>query len=208
MALSQIGDAVVVETGGGPLTAQSRAWDALACKLGLAAGDYRRPIWLYMTSLFHAPDASHSRVRMTAAQAWADGGVPNPWATAAGASGWFYDAERTCADSFSAHRARCARRERCANVGLVYSLPTHAWRQFPRLTCLRPNTRSGSSLAQVLEEAHVPYEVNCWWHPLLGDDAASLERLNRYQVLVLPGVDCFSDAQRDAVRAFQAPEDA
>ena len=48
------------------------------------------------------------------------------------------------------------------------------------------------------------YEVNCWWHPLLGDDRVSLKRLSRYQVLILPGVDCFSDAQREAVRAFQA----
>ena len=32
----------------------------------------------------------------------------------------------------------------------------------------------------------------------------SLQRLEQYQLLVLPGVDCFSDVQREAVRRFQA----
>ena len=205
VALSQISDAVVVETGGGPLTPQSRAWDALASKLSLAAGQYRRPVWLYMTSLFHAAEAARSRLRLTAAQAWADGGVPNPWATAAGASGWFYDAEAHLCQFIQRHRALFARRERCANVGLVYSLPTHAWRQFRAFNLAPAAYRQWFvGWAQLLEEAHVPYEVNCWSHPLLGADRDALARLQRYQVLVLPGVDCFSDAQRDAVRVFQA----
>ena len=205
VALSQISDVVVAETGGGPLTAQHRAWDALSSKLGLAAGEYRRPVWLYMTSLFHAPEAARSRLRMTAAQAWADGGVPSPWATAAGASGWFYDTEAQLSRFVQKNRALFARRDRCANVGLVYSLPTHAW-QKSRAFNLSSGSYSQSFVAwaQLLEQARVAYEVSCWWHPLLGDDRVSLERLKRYQVLVLPGVDCFSDTQREAVRAFQA----
>jgi hypothetical protein len=205
VALSQIGDMVGVEAGGRPLTAQNRAWDSLATKLGAAAGEYRRPVWLYLTSLFHASEAARSRLRSTAAQAWADGGVPTPWATMPGASGWFYDAEAGLCRFVQRHRALFARRERCANVGLVFSLPTHAWRKFPAL-----NLTPGACVqwfgiwARLLEEAHIPYEVNCWWDPLLGNDAASLARLARYQVLVLPGVDCFTDAQRDAVRALQA----
>jgi len=205
VAVSQISHAAVVETGGAPLTPRNRAWDALATKLPMAAGDYRRPVWLYMTSLFHAAEAGRSRLRLNAAQAWADGGVPNPWATAAGASGWFYDGEAAMCRFIQKHRALFARRERVANVGLVYSLPTLAWRQF-RAFNLSANTQRERFVAwaQLLEEAHVPYEVNCWWHPLLGDDRTAMDRLNRYQVLVLPGVDCFSDAQRAAVRAFQA----
>jgi len=205
VALSSISDAAVVETGGAPLTPRNRAWDALATKLPMAAGGYRRPVWLYMTSLFHAPEASQSRLRLNTAQAWADGGVPNPWATAAGASGWFYDGEAAMGRFIQQHRALFSRRQRVANVGLVYSLPTLAWRQF-RAFNLAPNTQRMwfATWAQLLEEAHVSYEANCWSHPLLGDDRIALERLNRYQVLILPGVDCFSDAQRDAVRAFQA----
>lgn len=205
VALSQVSDAAVVETGGGPFTARNRAWDALATKLPLAAGEYRRPVWLYMTSLFHAAAAGQSRLCLNIAQAWADGGVPCPWATAAGASGWFYDREATFAQFIQHHRALFSRRDRVANVGLVYSLPTHAWRQF-RAFNLSPNTYRQwfVAWAQLLEETHVPYEVNCWWHPLLGDDRVSLERLNRYQVLILPGIDCFTDAQREAVRTFQS----
>ena len=205
VALSQVSDAAVVETGGSALTPRNRVWDALATKLPMAAGEYRRPVWLYMTSLFHAPEASQSRLRLNIAQAWADGGVPNPWATAAGASGWYYDGEAAMSRFVQRHREMFSRRDRVANVGLVYSLPTHAWRQF-RAFNMFPKTYQQwfVACAQLLEEAHIPYEVNCWWHPLLGDDRDSLERLNRYQVLVLPGVDCFSEAQREAVRAFQA----
>lgn len=205
VALSQIGDAAAVETGAGPLTSQQRAWDALASKTPLAAGEYRRPVWLYMTSLFHAPEAARSRLRMTAAQAWADGGIPTPWATAPGSSGWFYDTEAHLCRFVQKHRALFARRDRSANVALVYSLPTHAWRSF-RAFKLSSDAyaRWYVAWAQLLEEAHIPYEINCWWHPLLGDDRVSLGRLDRHQVLILPGVDCFTDGQRQAVRAFQA----
>jgi hypothetical protein len=158
-----------------------------------------------MTSLFHAPEASQTRLRLNVAQAWADGGVPNPWATAAGASGWYYDGEASMSRFVQRHRETFARRERVANVGLVYSLPTLAWRQFRALNLMpRAYTQWFVTWAQLLEEAHVSYEANCWCHPLLGDERAAIARLDRYQVLVLPGVDCFSDAQREAVRAFQA----
>lgn len=205
VALSQISDAAVVETGGASLTPRNRAWDALAAKLPTAAGEYRRPVWLYMTSLFHAPDASECRLRLNTAQAWADGGVPNPWATAPGASGWYFEREAALSRFIQRHRALFSRRDRVANTGLVYSLPTHAWRQFRAFNLSpEPYRQWFAAWAQLLEEAHVAYEINCWGHPLLGDDRACLDRLSRYDVLILPGVDCFSDAQRDAVRAFQA----
>jgi len=204
VALSQIGDAIPVETWG-PMTAQNRAWDALACKLGSAAGEFRRPVWLWMTVLLNAAEVAQSRLRLSGAQALSDGGVPIPWATAAGASGWFYDEEARRCRFVQQHRALFARRDRVANVGLVYSLPTHAWRKFPGFNLTsEPYATWFGAWARLLEESHVPYEANCWSHPLLGDQRAALERLSRYQVLILPGVDCFSDAQRDAVRAFQA----
>jgi len=205
VTLSQISDVTLIETGAGPLTLQKRAWDVLASKLGLAAGEYRRPVWLCLSSLLHVPQAAQSQLRMVDGQAWADGSVPMPWATAAGASGWFYDTEARMCRFVQRHRALYARRDRCANVGLVYSLPTHAWREFPTFGFSSAQYQQWFvACAQLLEEAHVPYEVNCWWHPLLGDDRVSLERLARYQVLILPGVDCFTDAQREAVRVFQA----
>ncbi len=205
VALSQINDVVAVEIGTGPYGAESRVGDVLACKLGLAAGEYRRPVWLYLTSLFHAVEAAHSRTRLSGTQAWSDGGIPTPWATAAGASGWFYDSEARLCRFVQRHRALFARRDRRANVGLVYSLPTHAWRRFPAFRLSSTSyVRWLTAWARILEESHTPYEVNCWWHPLLGDDRASIVRLSRYDVLILPGVDCFSDSHRDAVRAFQA----
>lgn len=205
VALSQISDITFTEAEADCLTPHKRAETVLATKLGLAAGEYRRPVLLCLSSLFHAPLAAHSRLRAVNGQAWADGGRPMPWATAPGASGWFYDSEARLCRFVQQHRALYARGDRVANVGLVYSLPTHAWRQFPAFGLSSSQYQKWFvACARLLEEAHVPYEVNCWWHPLLGDDRASLERLERYQVLVLPGVDCFTDAQQEAVRAFQA----
>ena len=206
IVLSQISDVLCVESGiGAALTKKSRALNVLATKTSLAAGEYHRPVWLYLSSLFHDSKAARTILRMVNSQAWSCGGVPMPWATAAGASGWFYDIEAMMCRFVQQHRALFARRQSCANVGLVYSLPTLAWRHFP-VFGLNPDKyyRPFVSWAQLLEESHIPYEVNCWWHPLLGDENASMERLSRYKVLILPGVDCFSDDQRDAVRKFQA----
>lgn len=205
VALSSIGDVVAVEAGGRPHNAQNRAWDTLSAKLGQAAGEYQRPVWLYMTSLFHASEAARSRLRFTLAQAWADGAVSVPWATAPGTGGWFFDSEAHVCRFVHSQRALFARRDRVANVGLVYSLPTQAWRSF-RAWKLSPEPMRSwfAAWARLLEEAHVPYEVNCWSHPLLGSDRAALARLERYRVVVLPGVDCFTDFQRAALRAFQS----
>lgn len=205
VAISRIGDLVFTEAEADCLAPQKRAETVLATKLGQAAGDYCRPVLLCLSSLFHAPQAARCRLRTVAGQAWADGGLPMPWATAAGASGWFYDTEARLCRFVQQHRALFARRERVANVGLVYSLPTRAWRQFPAFgLASRQHQQWFAACARLLEESHVPYEVNCWWHPLLGDDRVSLDRLRRYQVLVLPGVDCLTDVQQKAVREFQA----
>jgi hypothetical protein len=205
--LSQISDVICTETGigGGTYTTTLRAWNALATKASFAAGEYRRPVWLYLSSLFHTSQAARSYLQMANSQAWSDGGVPMPWATAAGSGGWFYDTEAGMCRFVQKNRALFARRENCANVGLVYSLPTHAWREFTAFGLSSEKYRKWYvALAQLLEEMHIPYEVNCWWHPLLGDEKASMERLSKYKVLILPGVDCFSDDQREAVRKFQA----
>ena len=204
VTLAQISDLTFTE-GHAKLAPQKRAEAVLATKLGLAAGEYRRPVLLCLSSLFHAPFAARSKLRLANGQAWADGGAPATWATAPGASGWFYDTEAQLCRFVQRNRALFTRRDRVANVGLVYSLPTHAWRHFPAFDLSPRQYQSWFvACARLLEEAHVPYEVNCWWHPLLGDDRVSLERLARYQVLVLPGVDCFTDAQRQAVQSFQA----
>ncbi len=205
--LSQISDVVCTETGigGGTYTTTLRTWNALATKGSFAAGEYRRPVWLYLSSLFHTSKAAHSYLQMANSQAWSDGGVPMPWATAAGSSGWFYDTEAMMCRFVQEHRELFVRRDSIANVGLIYSLPTHAWRNFSAFGLSSDKySRWYVALAQTLEEMHIPYEVNCWWHPLLGDETVSMERFSRYKVLILPGVDCFSEGQREAVRRFQA----
>lgn len=205
VTLSQISDMTFTEAEADCLVPHKRATAALTTKLGQAAGEYRRPVLLCLSSLFHARLAAKSRLRLINEQAWADNGLPMPWATAAGASGWFYDTEAQLCRFVQQYRALYARRERLANVGLVFSLPSHAWRNFPAFGLVSKQYQDWFvACGQLLEECHIPYEVNCWGHPLLADERVALERLSRYEVLVLPGVDCFNDAQRDAVRAFQA----
>ena len=205
VTLSQISDMTFTEANAECLSPQKRADAVLTTKTGLAAGEYRRPVLLCLSALFHAPTAAHSRLRLVNSDAWAGGGRPMPWATAAGASGWFYDTEARLCRLVQQNRALFVRCDDVANVGLVYSAPTHAWRHFRAFGLSSwQYYRWFVACARLLEEAHVPYEVNCWWHPLLGDDRQSLKRLSRYQVLILPGVDCFTDAQREAVQMFQA----
>jgi len=204
VALSQTVDYIFTEGGGGSLDASKRAEEVLSSKLSFAAGEYRRPVWLCMSGLMQSPQAAKSRLRLANSEVLASGGLPMTWSTAPGATGWYYNTEASIYQFVQKHRALFSRRETCANVGLVYSLPTHAWRNFPVFGLSSAKYQQWFvSCARIMEELHIPYEVNCWWHPLLGDDTISMERLDRYKVLVLPGVDCFTDEQREAVHKFQ-----
>lgn len=208
VALSQTGDVVCTESNIGTdakLAPFDRIKALLLVKLGYAAGEFKRPVWLQYSALFHSPVAAKSRLRFISAQSLANNGTPFTWATTNGPSGWFFDTEVQISQFVQRHRYLFSRCDGYANVGLVYSLPTQMWKRCAAFG-LSPDEYQQwfYSFAMALEENHIAYEVNCWWHPLLGTDQVSMERLSRYQVLILPGVDCFTEDQLNELRKFKA----
>ncbi|MEL7589011.1 MAG: hypothetical protein AAGU19_20035 [Prolixibacteraceae bacterium] len=207
VVLSRISDVVCTESNIGANTnfkRFDRIKAVLLIKLGLASGEFRRPVWLQFSSLFHSPVAAKSRLRFVYAQSLANNGLPLTWATSLGSSGWFFDIEAEVCRFMQRYRFLYSRCQGYSNVGLVYSLPTHLWRKFSAFELASEEyLKWFYSFANLLEDMHVPYEVNCWWHPSLGTDEVSLERLSRYKLLILPGVDCFTDGQLEALQMFQ-----
>ncbi len=207
VALSQIGDVVCTESNIGT-NAQFSHFDRiktmLLVKLGYASGEFKRPVWLQYSALFHSPVAAKSRLRFISAQSLANNGTPFTWATTTGQSGWFFDTEAEISRFMQRNRYLFTRCDGYANVGLVYSLPTNMWRRYTAFELSPEKYQTWLySFAMALEEMHVAYEMNCWWHPLLGSDAVSMERLSRYKVLILPGVSCFTEEQHQALEKFK-----
>src|SRR5690606_26126683 len=101
----------------------------LLVKLGYASGDFKRPVWLQYSALFHSPVAAKSRLRFISAQSLANNGIPFTWATTTGPSGWFFDTEAKISQFVQRHRHLFSRCDGYANVGLVYSLPTQMWKR-------------------------------------------------------------------------------
>ncbi|MEA5126681.1 MAG: hypothetical protein VB074_00705 [Proteiniphilum sp.] len=207
VALSQIGDVVCTESNIGTnhkMDGFDRIKALLLIKLGLAAGEFKRPVWLQYSSLFHSPVAAKSRLRFVWSQSLANNGIPFTWATTIGQSGWFFDIEAEICQFIQQYRYLFSHNEGYATVGLVYSLPTHLWRKYNAFDLSpKKQLKSFYSFAKLLEDMHIPYEVNCWWHPLLGDDEVSFERLSRYKLLILPEVDCFTNEQLNTLSLFQ-----
>jgi len=85
-------------------------------------------------------------------------------------------------------------RERHAQVAMVYSVPTMMYRTFQAA----PNTpplNSLSGMARAFEEAHLPYDVIIFNHPEIHRDRLTLSDLKKYRLIVVPAVECMSDAQ-------------
>src|SRR5690606_15238700 len=90
VALSQTGDVVCTESNIGTdakLAPFDRIKALLLVKLGYASGDFKRPVWLQYSALFHSPVAAKSRLRFISAQSLANNGIPFTWATTTGPSG-------------------------------------------------------------------------------------------------------------------------
>lgn len=207
VALSQIGDVVCTESNIGT-DAQFAQFDRikalLLVKLGFASGEYKRPVWLQYSALFHSPVAAKSRLRFISAQSLANNGTPFTWATTTGASGWFFDTEAQVCRFMQQHRYLFSRCDSYANVGLLYSLPTQMWKRYAAFELNPEKTQKWFyAFAMALEEMHIAYEVNCWWHPMLGSDRIAMDRLQRYKVLILAGTDCFTKDQLNALQHFK-----
>lgn len=92
-------------------------------------------------------------------------------------------------------------------VAVVWSLPSRIWGRFPQWNIPEqsrsaPGVNSFVGSAALLREAQIPYDVVVFGYSDLWDDADQLERLGRYQGVVLPNLLCLSDGQLQALEGY------
>ncbi|NOZ20943.1 MAG: hypothetical protein GXP25_07610 [Planctomycetes bacterium] len=98
------------------------------------------------------------------------------------------------------HRALFANhgKRRLCQVALVHSIPTFMYRNYQTAVAAPPmNALSG--MARAMEEGHIPFDVAILNHPEIHDDYASLDDLKRHRLIILPEVECLSDAQTEKI---------
>jgi len=83
-----------------------------------------------------------------------------------------------------------------AQVALAYSVPTMMYRNYQIATSAVPNSAL-IGIARAMEEGHVPLDVLLFNHPEIHADRATLEDLKRYELVILPALECLSDGQID-----------
>ncbi len=180
------------------------AWNALWYKLGAAQGSHRKPVWGIQYPAKTGPRWEIA-ARLVLAEAQANGGLIDLCWGMDKLSGEEYELHRQHIKFLHSHRGLLTRREAYAKVGLIYSLPSALWRKFSPLGLRHsPHLTDITTMARLLEEAHIPYEVVCLGHPEVFDDTEELARLSRYRLLIAPAVDCLSGAQVEALRTFLA----
>jgi len=212
--LSQLHQVIEIEYVSYLDTLPPRIRDSLIYKLGLASGKQQKPVWIRGIVYDWSNGTSilqTNHLRLIAASAYANGavrtlehgqGTPNghvniPEAAAASLLQYY--------DWLDDYRFLFDRRQSTANVGLVYSVPTMMWRFFPATQHWNSDqVASLSGMADVLEREHIPYDVIIFGHPSVWSDEDLAEQMARYDLLILPDVDCLSTEQIEALEAFVA----
>lgn len=97
-----------------------------------------------------------------------------------------------------AHRALFANpgKRPYAQVALAYSIPTFLFRSYQYAGESPPNTDL-SGMARALFEGHIPFDVVILNHPEIHPDPVTLDGLKRYKLVILPSLECLTDAQID-----------
>lgn len=88
-----------------------------------------------------------------------------------------------------------------SKVALVYSIPTLMYRSY-QYTADAPPVNDLFGIARAMEEGHVPFDIVILNHPEIHADRVTLEELKRYDLVVLPAVECLSDAQVALVQQY------
>ena len=170
----------------------NNAWGAFRYTMGEAMTEGRRP-FLSMTGFHkHTPDI----VAHEMAEACAGGGVlfVNQQAFEKEPA---LEAKLTEYFRFRhAHRALFAysARRPHAQVALAYSIPTMMYYAYQYVGDAPP-INSLSGMARALFEGHIPFDAVLLRHPEIRADTATLEQLRRYKLVILPALECLSDAQ-------------
>jgi|GEM_PF-1831407 hypothetical protein len=188
--------------------------ESLIAKIGLASGKHEKPVWIRgIVYDWQQGEAvlRTNHLRLITASAYANGalrtfeysqGTPNGTvdlsAEATESLLQYYDWLDDCRFLFE-------RQASTANVALVYSIPTMMWRFFPATQHWNSQqVASLSGIAHVLDLEHIPYDAVVFGHPAVWSDEDLAKRLEQYDVLILPDVDCLSDEQIGILEAFVA----
>jgi hypothetical protein len=192
-------------------------------KLGLAMGDYEKPVWSQHQSCYGMsdeqvlPQASSIKrlLQLYMAETYAAGAVPEM--DLGGLPGAKNDVRtlsvtpkadiligiKSFMDFVTDHRQWFTASQPHNDVALVYSVPSFLWNDVPLWQkYLRDHQVAFMAFGRAMEEGHVPYDVVIFGHPRLWDDARSLARLTNYHTIILPQVDCISEVQWQAVERF------
>jgi len=90
-----------------------------------------------------------------------------------------------------------------SKIGLVYSVPSFMWRNFPLFGIWYDELRKPFvGYARALEEAHLQYDVLIFGMPGFYDDSKTLKELANYDVLILPNVYSVTNEQFQALDSF------
>jgi hypothetical protein len=90
-----------------------------------------------------------------------------------------------------------------SKVGIVYSIPSFLWHNYP-LFGIHPgqNAKTFIGIARMLEDLHIPYDVLVLGYPGYWNDSNLQARIDDFDLLFFPEVDCLSTEQYRAVRHF------
>ncbi len=94
------------------------------------------------------------------------------------------------------HRALFAEagKRRHARIALAYSIPTMMYYNYQHAAAAPPISAL-SGMARALEEGHLPYDVVIFNHPEIHADRVTLDELKQYRLVILPALECLTDAQ-------------
>jgi hypothetical protein len=92
-------------------------------------------------------------------------------------------------------------RSSCAQIALVYSIPTFMYRSY-QYSGDAPPMNDLFGVARAMEEGHLPLDVVILNHPEIHADPVSLDQLKQYRLVILPAVECLSDRQIDLFSAY------
>lgn len=171
------------------------AFSTLLYKNSDAAGNYKKPVWTFTYDKLYTNLYRRLSGALASAEASANGGLHVQCMKREIPEGSFRDVNRHHAQLVSRNRVFFTDRERIAKVGLIRSLPSECWGFFSSLSYDRPHLKHFGTAARVLEDSHILYEVAIFGHPDLFDDLVQLKRLDKYDTLILPHVDCITNYQ-------------
>lgn len=89
------------------------------------------------------------------------------------------------------------------DVAVVYSYPTFLWQsQHSLWGGSRRPTQSFRGAIDICREHQIPCDAAVFGHPELWSDNDQLDRLDRYEVIFLPGIECVSDPQANRLESL------